>query len=228
MGLFDRFKHNNTSESTATSQSTVSPTVEPTGKEVLLDLNKSGLLNLEKNDFLNLSKTGVNLTNCRASAGWDVQHKGQDYDLDLCAFVKDSNGKLIKSSNSIVYYGNKKGKGLQLDKDNLTGEGNGDDENIFINFNEIDKNAASVTLAVVIYCGMSNGQDFSHVKNAFVRLVDQSVKPEKELCRYNLTDKGGNNTAIEFAELQRTSEGWIFKALGNFARVSDIKSFATK
>lgn len=232
MGLFDKFKHNNseTSTPTAAPAAPVTPvtTSAPAGNEVLLDLNKGGLLNLQKNDFLNLSKAGVNLKDIKVAAGWDVQHKGQDYDLDLCAFVRDVNGKLVKSSKGIVFYGDKKSKGLQLDKDNLTGEGDGDDENIFVNFDAIDPNATSVIFAVVIYCGQSKGQDFKHVKNAYVRLVDQSVKPEKELCRYNLSEDGGNNTAIEFAEIQRTSDGWTFKAIGEFAKVRDIASLAAK
>lgn len=239
MGLFDKFKNNNTETATpAPTPAEPVVTAAPSGNEVLLDLNKGGLLNLQKNDFLNLSKAGVNLKDIRVAAGWDVQQKGQDYDLDLCAFVRDANGKLIKSSKSIVFYGDnnmrfnyysdKKCKGLQLDKDNLTGEGDGDDENIFVNFDNIDPNATSVIFAVVIYNGFSRNQDFAHVQNAYVRLVDQSVKPEKELCRYNLTEDGGKNTAIEFAEIQRTSDGWTFKALGDFAKVRDIASLADK
>ena len=224
MGFFDKFRGN---QPTTNNNTTYTTTASSTG-EVTLDLSKGGLLNLEKNQFLNLSKTGISLKDIRVGAGWDVVHFGKNYDLDLCAFVLDANNKLIKTSRSIIYYGKKQGEGLQLDKDNLTGEGDGDDENIFVNFDKIDPNAQKVLFNVVIYQGASNGQDFGHVKNAFVRLVDQSVRPEKELVRYNLSSDGGNNTAIEFAQIERTPEGWTFKAIGNYSRVAGIEELASK
>ena len=224
MGLFGFGKKHST-ETQQTQTPVAEPTVAPaapTGNEVFLDLNKGGLLNLEKNDFLNLTKTGINLTDIRVAAGWDVNHRGQDYDLDLCAFPMNANGEVL----NIVYYGDKRSHGLQLDKDNLTGEGDGDDENIFVNFNKISPDAQKVIFAVVIYRGLSKGQTFGHVKNAFVRMVDQSVRPEKEICRFNLSEDGGKNTAVKFAEIIRTSEGWTFKAIGEYSEESSIESLA--
>ena len=227
MGFFDKFRGNQNNNTAPAQQNVYTAQASSTG-EVTLDLSKGGLLNLEKNQFLNLSKTGISLKDIRVGAGWDVVHIGKNYDLDLCAFVLDVNNKLIKTSRSIIYYGKKEGQGLQLDKDNLTGEGDGDDENIFVNFDAIDQNAQKVLFNVVIYRGLDQGQDFGHVKNAFVRLVDQSVRPEKELVRYNLSSEGGANTAIEFAQIERTPEGWTFKAIGNFSRVKGIEELANK
>lgn len=218
MGLFDFFKKNDSSvaqtHQSATNIPVPAPATKPTGNEVFLDLNKGGLLNLQKNDFLNLSKTGVNLTNIRVSAGWDVNHHGQDYDLDLCAYMLDGENHLIQT----VYYGAKRGTGLQLDQDNLTGEGKGDDENIFVNFEKFPLHAQRIVFAVVIYQAERRRQSFKYVDNAYVRMIDQSVRPERELCRYNLTEDGGENTAIQFAEIVRTSEGWTFHAIGKFSR----------
>ena len=217
MGLFGFGKHKETTP--VTPQESVQPSVTPanSGTEVFLDLNKGGLLNLQKNEFLNLSKTGINLTDIRVAAGWDVNHKGMDYDLDLCAYPMDAHGRILDT----VYYGDKHYHGLRLDKDNLTGEGDGDDENIFVDFTKIPANVQKVIFAVVIYNGATKGQTFGHVKNAFVRLVDQSVRPEKEICRFNLSADGKDNTAVVFAEITRTTDGWTFSPIGNYYK-SDI------
>lgn len=225
MGLFGFGKHKSTPTpppEPATFNQQPAPVAEPEGNEVFLDLNKGGILNLQKNDFLNLTKTGVNLTDIRVSAGWDVNHRGQDYDLDLCAYLLDGRNCV----QDVVYYADKTAKGLQLDKDNLTGEGDGDDENIFVNFDKIDPTINRIVFGVVIYKAASKGQSFKHVRNAYVRMVDQSVHPECEICRYNLTEDGGSNTAVKFAEIVRTSEGWTFNAIGEYSKntISSLKA----
>lgn len=195
------------------------PTATPiaaTGHEVTLDLNKPGLLNLEKQDFLNLTKTNLNLSNIRVSAGWDVAARGRDYDLDLFGNLLDADGKLIRNANHTVYYGDKHSQGVQLDHDNLTGAGDGDDENMFVNFDQLPTNVSKIVIGVAIYEARNRHQDFGHVKNAYVRLVDQSQTPEKEIVRFNLTEDGGSYTAVKFAEFNRTAEGWVFKAVGDY------------
>ena len=93
----------------------------------------TGVLNLKKNDVLDLTKRNPSLNNLVLGAGWDSSRIGANIDLDLIAFLLDSNGKLVKSDKNIVYYGAKKAKGIFLNGDNLTGEGEGDDEKIFVN-----------------------------------------------------------------------------------------------
>lgn len=226
MGLFGFGKHKETN-TPVTPQEPVhssTPSMAPvnSGTEVFLDLNKGGLLNLQKNEFLNLSKTGINLTDIRVAAGWDVNHRGKDYDLDLCSYPMDASGRILDT----VYYGDKHYPGLQLDKDNLTGEGDGDDENIFVDFSKIPDKVQKIIFAVVIYQGASRGQTFGHVQNAFVRLVDQSVRPEKEICRFNLSSDGKDNTAVVFAEITRTTDGWTFSPIGDYYKsdISGLKS----
>lgn len=201
--------------------STPAYTNTPEGREVTLDLSKGGMLNLQKNDFLNLSKTDSTLQNIRVSAGWDVNTRwGSDYDLDLCAMLLGSDGRIIHTKDQLIYYGNKKGTGIELDHDNLTGEGDGDDENMFINFSRLSPEVEKIVVCVVIYSAQSRGQSFKHVRNAYVRLVDQAQRPEREICRYNLSEDGGNATAVKFAELLRTNSGWVFKAIGEYKNAS--------
>jgi tellurium resistance protein TerD len=216
MGFFNKlFGGQDHSEQHTQPTMTATP-IATEGHEVTLDLNKPGLLNLEKQDFLNLTKTNLNLSNIRVSAGWDVAARGRDYDLDLFANLLDSDGKLITNANPTVYYADKHSQGVRLDHDNLTGAGDGDDENMFVNFDNLPTNVSKIVIGVAIYGAKGRGQDFGHVKNAYVRLVDQSQTPEKEIVRFNLTEDGGSYTAVKFAEFNRTAEGWTFKAVGDY------------
>lgn len=213
MGFFDKLiNKNKTTENNIETPSVEAVMIKaPTGRDVTLELNKnSGPLNLGKNDFLNLSKSAISLTNLRAGAGWDFK-SGRSFDLDLVAYLM-SNGRVKET----VYYGDKNHGGIYLDGDNLTGEGDGDDENIFINFSKIDSDIDKIIIAVVIYMPM--GQRFSKVENAFIRLVDETNK--KEVLKFNLSEDGGDNTAVQAAELIKTNEGWIFKATEIYSKDS--------
>lgn len=192
---------------------------EPEEKEVFLDLSKNTSLDLTKNNFLNLSKTDINLNNLRLAAGWDVNtHWGEsDYDLDLCAYLF-SNGVL----NDTVFFNHMNASGVSLDGDNRTGEGDGDDENIYINLNSVRPSIDKIVLGVVIYEAFNRNQHFGKVKNAYVRLVDESV--DKEILRYNLSGEGNKKVAVEMAEIYRTNGNWNFKALGKFHGVGSVRT----
>lgn len=210
--------NNNPQPNPAPSAPTPSATAPATAeREVLLDLSKKGPLNLEKREFVNLTKSGVSLSHIRAAAGWDMASFGS-IDLDLCAYLF-SNGHLEQT----VYYGAKRGQGIYLDGDNLTGEGDGDDENIRINFEQLPSYIDRIVIAVVIY---SMGKVFSGVKNAYVRLVDES-QGQQELVRYNLSADGGKNTAVVAAELQKVNNEWRFVAVGDYSKNS-ISSLGKK
>ena len=176
------------------------------------------LLNLQKNDILELSKKDPSLKNILLGGGWDVAKKGffgfgADYDLDLIALLLGEDGKLIKSSKSVIYYNDMVGQGIKLHGDNRTGEGEGDDEKISISLDKLPIECKKVVFAVTIYDAVRRRQSFSKVKNAYVRLVNED-KGNEEICRYNLTEDGGNNTGIIFAELFKENGNWQFKAIG--------------
>lgn len=164
------------------------------------------MLNLKKGDLLNLSKGDVNLSKLRLAAGWDITD-GKDIDLDLHAVVVKDN-----ETFKHVYFANKKEKGLQLDKDNRTGEGDGDDENIFINLNEIDY-ADEVQFFIHSYSRIP----FRYVQNAYCRIVDESVSPEKEICKYMLSETGGKeDLTLCVGRLIRENNEWKFHAIGKY------------
>jgi len=190
----------------------------------------SNILNLEKNDILDLTKKDPSLNNILLGSGWDVVKKGffstqSDYDLDLIALLLDNNDKLM-GKGGLIYFGNQKGTGIYLHEDNRTGAGDGDDEKISISLNILPENCNNIIFAVNIYDAMKRKQSFSKVKNAYVRLVNED-KGNAEICRYNLTDEGGDNTAIIFAELEKSSGDWKFKAVGEYLQAS-VSSLAQR
>lgn len=190
----------------------------------------AGILNLQKNDILDLTKKDPSLNNILIGCGWDVAKKRlfsmqSDYDLDLMAILLNDNEKLI-SSSPVIYFGNKKGSGIFLHGDNLTGAGDGDDEKISISLNKLPKDCSKVIFAVTIYDAVKRRQNFSKVTNAYVRVLNED-KGNAELCRYNLSESGGDNTAVIIAEISKVNGDWQFKAVGEFLQAT-VKSLADK
>ncbi len=220
MGLFSR-KKAETPEQPVQQQAARPTSVTPTP----VVPQTAGVLNLSKNQVLDLTKTGANMQKLKLAAGWDMARRGADYDLDLFAVLLGSDGRLV-SSHELVYFGNKKENGIRLDGDNLTGEGDGDDENIFINLEKLNSDVNEIVLCVAIYSADSRRQSFEGVKNAYVRLVDTSAR-EREVCRYNLSSDGGNNTAVVCAKMKKINGAWNFEAVGDYSRDS-IKSLKAK
>ncbi len=185
----------------------------------------TGILNLQKNDILDLTKRNPTLNKLLVGAGWDVAPVkrgffgllgGADYDLDLMAYLLDQHGNLINRGH--VYYGAKKTQGAFLHGDNLTGEGEGDDEKISIVLEDVPTSCYRIMLTVSIYGAQGRNQSFGQVQNAFVRLVDEQTN--QELCRYDLTENGGDNTAVIMGELERNGSEWEFKAVGEYSKKS--------
>ncbi|MGL5822214.1 MAG: TerD family protein [Sarcina sp.] len=181
------------------------------------------MLNLKKNDVLDLTKKNPGLKNVMLGAGWDVVKKGffsfqADYDLDLVALLLDENDK-VRGKNSLIYYGNQKETGIYLHGDNRTGAGDGDDEKISVALDKVPSVCKKIIFAVTIYQARTRNQSFAKVRNAYVRLVDED-KRGAEICRYNLTEDGGDNTAIVFATLVRDGGEWQFKAVGELMDAS--------
>ena len=183
----------------------------------------AGVLNLQKNDILDLRKAEPGLRHVMLGAGWDVAKKGffnlgADYDLDLIALLLDSNDKLI--NRGVIYFGNLKGEGIYLHGDNRTGAGDGDDETIEINLQNINPSIEKIVFVVTIHNAMQKRQTFGMINNSYVRLVDLDQNG-KELCRFNLKENGSTATSVIFAELYRDGQDWQFKAVGE-GKIADL------
>lgn len=181
--------------------------------------NGVNALNLKKNDVLNLTKKNPGLKKAILGAGWDVASIGQDFDLDIAAFLLDSNNKFNTVSN-VIFFNNKAGRGITLGGDNRTGAGEGDDETINIELDNIDPSIMKIVFVVTIHEAMARRQTFGMINNSYVRLVDLE-QSEKELCRFNLKENGSTATSVIFAELNRSGSEWQFKAVGE-GKIADL------
>ena len=179
----------------------------------------AGILNLNKNDILDLTKKNPGLKKVSLGAGWDIANNGLDYDLDIAAFLLDSNNKFNTVSN-IIFFNNKESQGISLSGDNRTGAGEGDDEVININLEEINPNIAKIVFVVTIHEAQAKRQTFGMVENSYVRLVDLENN-KREICRFNLKENGSTATSVIFAELNRKGSEWQFKAIGE-GKIADL------
>ena len=179
----------------------------------------AGILNLNKNDILDLTKRNPGLKKVSLGAGWDIANNGLDYDLDIAAFLLDSNNKFNTVSN-IIFFNNKESQGISLAGDNRTGAGEGDDEVININLEEINPNIAKIVFVVTIHEAEAKRQTFGMVENSYVRLVDLENN-KREICRFNLKENGSTATSVIFAELNRKGSEWQFKAIGE-GKIADL------
>ncbi|MEG1311417.1 MAG: TerD family protein [Romboutsia sp.] len=177
------------------------------------------ILNLQKNDILDLTKRNPGLKKVTLGAGWDISNGGVDFDIDIAAFLLDSNNKFNSISN-VIFFNNKQGQGITLSGDNRTGAGNGDDETINIELDYIDQSIQKVVFVVTIHDAQSRRQTFGMVNNSYVRLLD-TVNNNRELCRFNLKADGSTATSVLFAELYRDMGEWQFKAVGE-GKIADL------
>lgn len=173
-------------------------------------------ISLVKGNSLNLSKEVEGLSEIMVGLGWDVAKKGffsRNIDCDASAYLLDANGKMV-NRNALVYFGNPKSacKSVVHTGDNLTGAGDGDDEQLLVDLNKVPANVQEILFVVNIYQAKSRGQHFGMVENAFMRIVDR--KTNKQLAHFNLTEDYSNKTAMIFGSLRRENGQWQFKSIG--------------
>lgn len=148
--------------------------------------------------------------------GWDVNRYdgGYDFDLDASAFLLGANGKVQRDSD-FVFYGNvaDPSGSVKYGGDNKTGEGEGDDEQIFVNLQGIPANVEKVDFTVTIYEAAERRQNFGQVNNAYVRIVDEATGAE--LIRYDLEEDFSIETAVVVGEIYRHNGEWKFNAIGS-------------
>ena len=177
------------------------------------------VLDLNKNDVLDLTKKNPGLKKVVLGAGWDVSNNSADFDLDIAAFLLDSNNRFNTVEN-IIFFNNKSGQGISLGGDNRTGTGDGDDERIQIDLDAINPSIMKIVFIVTIHNAQAKRQTFGMVNNSYVRLLDVA-QGEKEICRFNLKENGSTATSVIFAELYRSGSEWQFKAVGE-GKIADL------
>lgn len=173
-------------------------------------------INLKKGQKIDLTKTNPSLTHILVGLGWDTnKYNGAfPFDLDAAAFLLDKNGK-VSCDEDFIFYNNQQDQAnsiLHLG-DNLTGEGNGDDEQIKIDLNKVPSNVHKIAFTVTIHESIQRNQNFGQVSNAFIRIINESNN--EELLRYDLGEDFSIETAIVVAELYRYQGEWKFSAIGS-------------
>ena len=178
-------------------------------------------ISLQKGQKVSLTKDNAGLSRVVIGLGWDeVQQKRgffapkqQEIDCDASAFLL-ADGKL-RGVDDIVYFGNLRHKSgtVQHMGDNLTGAGDGDDEQIVVELDRVPAEYDRIVLVVNIYQADKRKQHFGMIQNAFIRIVDS--RNNQELCKYNLSDNYDGMTAMIFGEVYRHNGEWKFNAIGS-------------
>ncbi|TKA12649.1 TerD family protein [Actinacidiphila oryziradicis] len=171
-------------------------------------------VSLNKGGNVSLTKEAPNLTAVIVGLGWDARTTtGSDFDLDASALLTNTEGKVL-SDQHFVFFNNLKSPDGSVEHtgDNLTGEGEGDDEAIKVNLASVPADVAKIVFPVSIYEAESRQQSFGQVRNAFIRVVNQA--DNNELARYDLTEDASTETAMVFGELYRHGPEWKFRAIG--------------
>jgi tellurium resistance protein TerD len=172
-------------------------------------------VNLQKGQKVDLTKGRAGLSKVIIGLGWDTnKFDGPDFDLDASAFLLSGDGKCADPQD-FVYYNNvtHASGSVQHMGDNLTGVGEGDDEQIKIELAKVPASCQKIAITVTIHMAGERGQNFGLVSNAFVRVVDDSSN--QELLRYDLSEDYSIETALVFCELYRHGSEWKFAAVGS-------------
>lgn len=174
-------------------------------------------VNLRKGERVNLEK---GMTMALVGLGWDVnQYDGAaDFDLDASAFMLGKNGK-VRKDEDFIFYGNLKSAdgSVRHTGDNLTGEGDGDDEVLIIDFTKVPADVEKIAITVTIYEAPERRQNFGQVSNAYVR-VARMAGPEDmvgtEVLKFDLMEEFSIETALVVCEIYRNGADWKFNAVG--------------
>lgn len=171
---------------------------------------------LSKGQRIDLTKTNPGLVKAMIGLGWDTNkyQGGRDFDLDASAFLVDENDKCLNDQDFVFYNNLSHPSGAVVHSgDNRTGEGDGDDEQLIVDFSKIPSNVHKIGITVTIHDANTRHQNFGQVSNAFVRVLDDSNN--QELLRFDLGEDFSIETAVVICELYRHGKDWKFSAVGS-------------
>lgn len=167
-------------------------------------------INLQKGQ-----RESINAPKFTIGLGWDTNSSstGSAFDLDASVFILGENKKIL-SDQHFVFYNNLKSPNDAVvhTGDNLTGDGDGDDEQIIVDLSKIENDASEICIVITIHDANIRNQNFGQVRNSFIRIVDTSSN--QELLKYELEEDFSIETAVEFGRIYRRNGEWKFEAVG--------------
>lgn len=191
-------------------------------------------VSLQKGQKISLTKDNAGLNQVVVGLGWDevAQKRGffaakpKQIDCDASVLMLSS-GKL-RGNDDLVYFGNLRHKSSSVQHlgDNLTGAGDGDDEQIIVELAKVPEQYDRIVFVVNIYEAVERKQHFGMIQNAFCRVIDG--RNNQELCRYNLTEDYSGMTSMIFGEIYRHGEEWKFSAIGQGTQDAGLGKLAQR
>ena len=171
-------------------------------------------VSLTKGGNVSLTKQAPAMTAALIGLGWDARStSGAEFDLDASALMVGVDGKILSDSHFVFFNNLTSPDGsVEHTGDNLTGEGEGDDEVVKVDLAAVPAECDKIVFPVSIYEADQRGQNFGQVRNAFIRGVDQAGG--SEIARYDLSEDASTETAMIFGELYRNGAEWKFRAVG--------------
>lgn len=192
-------------------------------------------ISLQKGQKVNLSKDHAGLSKVVVGLGWDeakrekggfFSPKPQPIDCDASAILL-KNGRLFDKGD-LIYFGNLRHRtgSVVHQGDNLTGAGDGDDEQIIVDLSSVPAEYDKIVFVVNIYQAVQRKQHFGMIQNAFIRLVD--ARNNNEMCKYNLSENYNGMTAMLFGEIYRHNGEWKFNAMGQATTDASLGELANR
>jgi len=183
-------------------------------------------IELTKGERFNLSQEVPNFNKLAIALGWEVSQTAQNCDIDASVFMLGADGR-IPDEKYFVFYNNLTSPdgAVRHSGDNTTGQIEGDDETVYVDLNRIDAAVEEIVFVVTVHDGQAKNQNFSQVRNAFIRLYN--LETGSELVRYNLKEVFSQETALEFGRLYRKNGEWRFQAVGQGYNAG-LQSFVDK
>jgi tellurium resistance protein TerD len=173
-----------------------------------------GVVNLVKGGNMSLSKAVPNLHRVTIGLGWDVrQTPGAPFDLDASVFMLKGDGR-VRMPQDLIFYNNRQSIDGSVfhHGDNLTGAGEGDDEQVSVDLNRVPPEIMKIVVVCSIYEAEARMQNFGMVSRAFIRVVN--ADNSMEIVRFDLTEEASMFNCMVFGELYRYNNEWKFRAIG--------------
>jgi tellurium resistance protein TerD len=167
-------------------------------------------INLQKGQ-----RESINAPKFTIGLGWDTNSSstGTAFDLDASVFMLSDQKKLVSDEN-LVFYNNlvSPDGAVEHTGDNLTGDGDGDDEQIKVDLSKADAKVNEICIVVTIHDAENRRQNFGQVRNSFIRIFDSVTN--HDILKYELEEDFSIETAVEFGRIYKREGNWKFEAVG--------------